>query len=622
MISLITLFLTDTEMANYVSMGSDFDSFYARFTQFILEFTLDQTAIIDADTSGFLQYKVLHPKNLTHKYNKYRCSSFVLSTDITSYNADVHDFLNLMLNIFTFNPNIGNKDDFKKIIYTYDVDFMGVIEKHNTKGWHLHLLCFYRNNYLDTKEFLSVQSEVFSKLNDIIKNIECMDQMFLNCELVKSVGSMINYLKKDPYYLISTTTELAQMYVHFQRTHIFPENSKPKYTHTKSHSLPNSTIVSFFSDKLDKGCIDYEEALQDDFAVNFLANRNLKEMFENARTHFLANRRFRNAINEIIKKNIKDPWYKKCICPINEYLKLQHIDITQWEENFVRWLRCNSKKNTITFIGPADTGKSIFLSTLHNNFRFANRLTSDGIFTFANSINADCIYHEEPFITNETAETAKLVYEGNPCTTVAVKNRSAIRLNKKIPVLISSNDHVYQYCSGQRSAFDARMYEYKTNFKMSSIKFCDDRKNITHVCSPLNVDIKRRAYKQLHGHAGEEDIWQRDSAPYPNTQNIVSDTEFLEEEVSCELVHKLKKHHWRTYIFYIITKYQMFEYYDILYGKSDIEPFEIPTVNTANAFKLPYKHNLLPANTDYKVLINETNYKNLCYLNHCYCINL
>lgn len=608
-------------MANFVSMGSDFDTHYARYTQFILEYALDQTAIMDPDNNNFLSYNILHPKNLSNKYNKYRVSSFVISTDITSFNETVTDFLDQLLRIMTCVLEYGNgKDQMKEIRYVHHVDFLGIIERHNTKGWHLHLLCFYRDNFTNDKEFIAEQVLIFSRINTLFKLAGDGNQYFINCETVKSVGSMINYLKKDPYYIIATTTELAQMYVHFERTHIFPENSKPKFTHSKTHSLPNSTIVDFFSKKLEAGCIDYEEALQDDYAVNFLANRNLKEIFENARTHYLANRKFKNAITEIITKFLTEPWYKKCICPIKEYLKIQQINLDIFEDCFVRWLKCNSKKNTLALIGPADTGKSVFLSTLHNNFRFANRLTTDGIFTFANTINADVVYHEEPFITPETCEVAKLVYEGNPHVTVAVKNRSAIRLNKKIPVLITSNDNIYKYCSGQKLAFDARMLIFKPTFRLSNMLFCNDTPNITHICSPLNVDTKRRAYKSLHGDAGEQNQWERDRSSNIDQEDFISNPEIVDSPVSCGLIHKLHKNHWRAYIFYIITKYELHEYFDCLY--KNVEPFEIPTISTSNNIKLPYNHNYLPDHTDYLTLLKGTNYKNICYLNNFHCINL
>lgn len=272
-------------------------------------------------------------------------------------------------------------------------------------------------------------------------------------------------------------------------------------------------------------------------------------------------------------------------------MKIQNIDVTDFETKFSRWLACNTKKNTIAFIGQADTGKSVFLSKLHENFRFSNRLTTDGIFTFANCINADCVYHEEPFITPETCETAKLVYEGNQYSTVAVKNKGAQRLNKKIPVLISANHPIYKYCSGQKDAFDARLHVFKPNFKLNNHVFCDSNTYLTHKCIPLNIDIKRRAYKSVHGHSGEDNIWleAREEDYVQSTQLPISDTVNIEHE--CGLIHNLKKHHWRTFICYIILKYKIIDLHQILIREIVKTP-EIGLTNidpTVDFYGLDYK---------------------------------
>lgn len=574
-------------MANYHPFGSTDVSYASRYTQYILEYNTKRVNVLDPNDNYFLKYNLANSKLLSLKYNKYKASSFVVSTDISSYNNDVYVFLDTLLDTLINGSNSfrtdHDMDKMSKIIEIFNIDFLGIVEFNDSKGWHFHMLIFYRTNYETKKELLVHQSKLFSDLNAFFCNSDYFkdsgDQVFVNCELVKSVGSMIHYVKKSPYYLITNTTELAQMYVHFERTHIFPENSLPKFTHMKNHSLPTSAVIDFFMSKLELGCIDYEQAIQDDYASNFLANRNLKELFENTRVHFMAKRKFYNALCEIIDKYFKQSNFKHCICPIIEYLQYQRIDIDLFECNFVAWLQCNSKKNTMTLIGPADTGKSVFFSSLHEIFRFANRLTSDGLFTFANAPNADVIYHEEPFITNETVEVAKLVYEGNPNTTVAVKNRGAQRLNKKIPVLITANSPIYKYCSGQKIPLDARMYVYTPMNKLTNIKFCDSRINFNHNCLALNLDIKHRANKTIRGTGGEsnsrientqENILQENELPRPNIiTDFTSEINQNTELDICWPIHKLHRCHWRTFIIYVIVKYRINIYDTILWDKSN-----------------------------------------------------
>nr|ULR75154.1 nonstructural protein 1 [Hedgehog chapparvovirus 1] len=576
-------------MAAYHPFGNSFVDNYDRYTQFILEIRLQHVSILEGNNNAFLEYDIRHPKTLSLKYNKYKVSSFVISTDVSSYNTEPTDFLNNTLETFTQTAGI----EFLKTtcVYVVEGDILGIIEHNESKGWHLHLLFFHRQNYTTPKYFESAQNTIFDALNTLFRNHEDHNVKFVNVESVKSVGSMLNYIKKDPWYLICNSLELAQMFVHFDRKHIFPEESIPKFTHQKPHTIPVSTIIDFFTKKLQSGCIDFEQALQDNYATNFLGNRNLKELFENTRTHYLANRKFSNAIDEILIKFLNvDPWYKKCICPIIDYLKIQNIDVNVFESNFRTWLLCKSKKNTLALIGPPDTGKSVFLSSLHNNFRFANRLATDGIFTFANTLNADCVYHEEPFIGPETAETAKLVYEGNPNSTICVKNRGVQRLNKKIPVLITSNNNVYQYCSGQRSAFDARMFIFRPSYRLSTIEFCDSVINRTHVCCPLNIDIKRRAHKSVYGDDCSEDFWKQQTQEINSEETVLSGADAV--DTNCSLIHKLHKNHWRAFIFYVIIKYNIPDYMRVIIDETsklnpdlNIADFSLLTLARTHKFK-------------------------------------
>lgn len=112
-------------MANNIPFGNSFVDFYPKYTQFILEYLNNQTTVLDAENNNFLQYAIRHPKNLSVKYNKHKASSFVLSTDINSFNDECTDFLNMLLELFTTGPT---KNDMKNLLLEYDIDFLGIIE--------------------------------------------------------------------------------------------------------------------------------------------------------------------------------------------------------------------------------------------------------------------------------------------------------------------------------------------------------------------------------------------------------------------------------------------------------------------------------------------------------------
>uniref|UniRef100_A0AAU7E1K9 NS1 protein n=1 Tax=Miniopterus bat parvovirus TaxID=3141923 RepID=A0AAU7E1K9_9VIRU len=429
----------------------------------------------------------------------------------------------------------------------------------------MHLLIFHKTNTDDKKARINIDKDIYSQFQNI--KIDENINMQLNMEQVKSCGSYINYLKKNPYYLFTDDLEVAQMYVHFDRTHIFPENSRPKFSGVNNYATSgNQHVLAFFNDKLKDGCIDLEMCLQDPRAVNYLANTQLKVLFSNAQSFFFANRKFIDSILEITNKFVKQPMYKKCICPVIEMLQYQNINIQQFEENFMKWLLADSKKNTLIFIGPPDTGKSVFASSLHNCFRYANRLANDGLFTFANAINADCIYHEEPFITQETMQTAKLIYEGNPSTPISIKNLSAKRLNKKIPVIISTNHPITKYCSSEEGAINARCHSIQFKNNVSKYKFCNDNNlidnSVIHTCSNLSIDIKRRTNKATTGESSIEDFRQEQTPSIISQEVEINDDNFT---INCDSLHKLHKCHWIAYITYIVFKYNLQQYYPVIH---------------------------------------------------------
>lgn len=604
-------------MSNIVPFGDTFYETYPRYTQFILNYVDSNTHIIDnyfnaKDNCFEFQKYNLSEENaaiLSKKYNKFKASSFIFHTDKASFNRTSHDFLHLILDFFT----CTYADDIKNLMFEHNFDFVGVFEKDAdfVKGWHLHMIIFYRTIYQNIKEYANLETAIFNKFQLLTHTEFDSNKIFVTSQPVKSLGGIINYIKKDPHHLIGSQTEITQMYVHFNRFHIFAKDSHPKFTHVRNHKMSEDSIIEFFLRKLNEGCIDYDQAIQDAFAVNFLANRNLKELFETTRTHYLANRRFSHSVEEILVKYFtKDPYYKKCMCPIFEYLKIQEINVLDFEIKFSMWLKCNSKKNTLCLVGQPDTGKTFFLTTLHNNFRFANRLAQDGIFTYSNALNADIIYHEEPFIEQVTAEAAKLVYEGNPTTTVCRKNLPVARLNKKIPVLISTNHEVYKYITIQAKAFNARMHKFYPKFPLSNYDFCDENDNIVHTCSPLNVDSKRRAYKRIHGTCSDKDLGII-------LQNENNDQENISPNipvVGCTAIHTLHKNHWRTYILYIILKYQLQEYYSVIDRFLDI-------TNTTN---LPFPVELFTENSDLTLdaRYRHLTYKNLLVLSDCNCYQL
>uniref|UniRef100_A0AAU7E1J1 NS1 protein n=1 Tax=Miniopterus bat parvovirus TaxID=3141923 RepID=A0AAU7E1J1_9VIRU len=547
-------------MASHIPLGTAPPTPYKKFTQYIFDFSTENLTILEPDSNDtFVSYNRIDAKYNTLKYNKYTCTGIIISSDKSSFDSSFHDFLEEILDRFS-----SYKQTINGMLETYNMQFLGILERNSIKGWHFHLLLFHIRSFTTENDYKECILWVFNKFVEILSS-DGSNNWILNHEKIRSVGSYVHYVKKDPHVLLASTLDVAQMYVQFERTHIFPAHTAPKFTNKKQHTLPVAGVVEFFQNKLNSGAIDYEQCLQDPRAELLLGNRNIKEIFDNVRTNFLANRTIKDAVREIILTFIeKDKYHMKCICPIIEYLKFQQIDLHEFSQAFRIWLQVFTKKNTLCLQGPPDTGKSEFFSSLHNIFRFNNRLSQDGIFTFANTINADVAYHEEPFITPETCEIAKLVYEGCKDSCVAVKNKNVQRLNKRIPVLITTNDPVWKWVSGSANAFKARMSIFKPQIKIIPELFCEGDNdynaglnliysdcNKTHRCFPLDIDIKHRAYSGVHGELSEDNNWEREFQEIINKKNQLPSTNV----VDCKVLHKIKSYHWRTFVVYIIFKY-------------------------------------------------------------------
>jgi len=77
---------------------------------------------------------------------------------------------------------------------------------------------------------------------------------------------------------------------------------------------------------------------------------------------------------------------------------------------------------------------------------------------YQNCIDKDIIVWEEPLIGNSELKKFKLVSEGTP-TEVAIKFRAPEK-SERTPLLITTNHHIWRYCSSEEPALRNRCYLY------------------------------------------------------------------------------------------------------------------------------------------------------------------
>lgn len=137
------------------------------------------------------------------------------------------------------------------------------------------------------------------------------------------------------------------------------------------------------------------------------------------------------------------------------------------------------KRNTFCLMGPANCGKSYILRSIVKLYTYFGDIQgADASYAFAFGDCLDCgvIFIEEPAFLREKAEIAKKIFEGE-ATYVNVKNKGA-GLLQPTPVLVTTNNPVWQYAPENAAAFKARMYIYHC-------KQMEDLKHYNKMINPL-----------------------------------------------------------------------------------------------------------------------------------------
>lgn len=150
-----------------------------------------------------------------------------------------------------------------------------------------------------------------------------------------------------------------------------------------------------------------------------------------------------------------------CPCPIFEWLQFQDINLDEFCYEFYNWFfQLTKKKNTSLLQGIPNAGKSFVIHKIWEMFTVHTRLLQDGIFTFANLVSFDCAFWEELLILPDNVDTCKLVLEGQKNLSVVIKGQNSQKLNKRVPILITTNKDISTYCSAEAGALNVRCYKF------------------------------------------------------------------------------------------------------------------------------------------------------------------
>lgn len=214
----------------------------------------------------------------------------------------------------------------------------------------------------------------------------------------------------------------------------------------------------------------------------------------------------------------------------------------------------------------------------------------DGLFSFANLVNSGCALWEEPFISPELADTAKLVLEGRDDVDVAIKHKGSVRLNKRVPIIITTNTPLHKYCSSDKDAFNERCIMLYCNTYFTKLTKCNANH---HFCSLLDS-----GYRSDNPFFCEERFAFSDESEGsgPTTSKVQNVEENLSTSVKCEGFHNLTRDQVLSFIVYILyTRKWNFKlipkisYEEHEFLKKEIEYcFTLLCTNTASGFLTSY----------------------------------
>lgn len=324
-------------------------------------------------------------------------------------------------------------------------------------------------------------------------------QDYVECvkgQSVRNLEGLFKYFLKNPLAVLCGTANImsAAVSVLSDEEQQWKENTQPKAHKDVDHLLKIMSQHNVFTlEDLMKTCPTEIKHLLARPSLNTIVQNcalylNVKSDLANLKKRFLDQASF----GQVNRRKI------------DAFLERQKVDPVEFAKDLHEWLwQEHPKKNTFVLYGPPNTGKSSFIRPLVALFRWGQILQAHQ-FMFQNCLRKEIVVWEEPLISKDFADKCKLLFEGST-QMVEVKSH-APQLLERTPIIITTNKPIWQYCSSDKLAFQARCYIYTFNAiysddssrskrtRTSSGSSTSDREGIrdqsentrTNSCSPKN----------------------------------------------------------------------------------------------------------------------------------------
>lgn len=169
---------------------------------------------------------------------------------------------------------------------------------------------------------------------------------------------------------------------------------------------------------------------------------------------------------------------ESCPLAIHNILERQKINVIEFDDFFWKWLcRENGKVNTLIFIGPSNTGKSVFIRGLCNLVGAGSIVNTSSPFFAEGICGANIGLWEEPLLTADNAEMFKLISEGAPCQ-IPQKFKKPYN-HPGCPILITTNHNICRFCSSEEVTIMNRCKQFTFSNGLCSTGGCGNDSCIT-----------------------------------------------------------------------------------------------------------------------------------------------
>ncbi|UTI93237.1 NS1 [Tilapia parvovirus] len=185
-----------------------------------------------------------------------------------------------------------------------------------------------------------------------------------------------------------------------------------------------------------------------------------------------------------------DEWMPNAKC-MHNILQLHNINTAEFDCTVWKWItHTNGKRNTILLMGASNTGKTAFIRGLLANIPHGEIQNISSGFAFEDLVGAVIGVWEEPLISTELAEKAKLIFEGGT-TSVPVKRKQPVVISN-VPIIMTSNHVPWRWCENERAALSNRMVIFRFTHDMTRYATGGAGSTDCNTCRPAKRSSRAR----------------------------------------------------------------------------------------------------------------------------------